>query len=84
MTDDMMGFTGSNKYFELKNPQIKRTINQIQAHILPKKKINEVRDRQQKMDQIMKDEKKKWMNTLLYGEANKHCSGISKRTDRTH
>ena len=24
MTDDMMGFTGSNKYFEAKNPQVRR------------------------------------------------------------
>lgn len=32
----------------------------------------------------MKDEKKKWMATLVQGEADQHCAGISNRTDRTH
>ena len=32
----------------------------------------------------MKDEKKKWMQTLLQGEEDEHCKGISKRTDRTY
>ena len=30
----------------------------------------------------MKDEKKKWMATLLQGEADEHCTGINNRTDR--
>jgi hypothetical protein len=83
-TEDMMQMCGSNKYHEGTNPLVQKFINSVQGNIKVsnKSKVG-MKNTSQKIFDMMKKEKHRYIKTLVRGEDDGHCKGIKKRLDPT-
>ena len=79
-----MQMCGSNKYHEGTNPLVQKFINSVQGNIKVSNK-NKVgmKNTSQKIFDMMKKEKHRYIKTLVRGEDEGHCKGIKKRLDPT-
>lgn len=83
-TEDMLNISGGNKYHQGTYGGLNKFINGLQGNIVHTNEAKaELRGHSQKIFDLMKYEKKKYLKTLIKGESEGHCKGISKRFDET-
>lgn len=76
--------SGGNVYHQGTYQYLNRYISGLQGNIVHTNTgKTQLKEQSQKIFDIMKDEKRKYLKTLLKGESEGHCRGISKRLDQT-
>lgn len=83
-TENMLTFSGDNRFRERTNPTLAKFINGLQGNIkMDTEKRKETNQKAQKIFDMMKSEKKRYIETLRITEKKGHCTGIEKRLDPT-
>jgi len=78
----MVQMSGGNKYHEGTNPLVGKFINSIQGSIRISNDIKtQMKETSTKLFDKMKKEKNQFLQTLIQGEHEGHCKGISNRMD---
>ena len=84
MDEEMLRLSGGNKYLEKKNPNTSYMIRRLQGNIYKSQSDREsVKEKSQRIFDLMKKEKVAYIQTLVKGEDEGHCKGIKKRIDPT-
>ena len=82
--DSDIQMTGGNKYHENTNPTMHKMINSIQGDLRISVDIqSKMRGKADRLFDEFKDNKQKYMDTLLEGETKGFCQGIKSRQDPT-
>jgi hypothetical protein len=81
-SEEMLTLSGGNRYHERANPPLDKFINSIQGNLQISNDIKtKMKETSNKIFDQMKKTKHGFLKTLLNGESEGHCRGISKRID---
>lgn len=81
-TEDMIKLSGGNIYHQGTYQKLNKFINGLQGTIVDTNNAKaKLRDARENIFDMVKDVQKKYNKTLLKGESEGHCKGISKRFD---
>ena len=81
-SEDMLLMSGGNKYHEGTNPKVGKFINSVQGSIKLSHDVKaQMKDTSAKIFAMMRKEKHSFLKTLLQGENDGHCKGITRRVD---